>query len=70
MIAAALDLGVKKIIVGLGGSITNDGGAGMACALGVRFYDQDQHELRPTGGNLNQIQSIDIGCTSTKAVGN
>lgn len=60
MIAAALNLGVKKIIVGLGGSITNDGGAGMACALGVRFYDQAQHELRPTGGNLNQIQSIDI----------
>lgn len=60
MIAAALEFGVKKIIIGLGGSVTNDGGAGMAHALGVKFLDQEQQELRPFGGNLNQIQSIDI----------
>lgn len=60
MIKYVLDLGVEKIIMGLGGSVTNDGGAGMAQALGVRFLDTQQREIRICGGNLDQIQTIDV----------
>ena len=60
LIAAALEFGVKKIIIGLGGSVTNDGGAGMAHALGVKFINQYHEAFEPTGGNLNQIDSIDV----------
>lgn len=60
MIKCALDLGVHKMIIGLGGSVTNDGGAGMAQALGVKFLDQYQQEIEVCGGCLNQICSIDI----------
>ena len=41
MISAALDAGCRHILVGIGGSATNDGGAGMACALGARLLDAD-----------------------------
>ena len=60
MICQALDLGVKKIIIGLGGSVTNDGGSGMAQALGVKFLDQLDNEIQACGGLLNQISKIDI----------
>lgn len=60
MIKAALDLGVSKIIIGLGGSVTNDAGAGMAQALGAKFLDQHDNYVALGGGQLNQIQRIDI----------
>lgn len=60
MIARALDLGIQKVIIGLGGSVTNDGGAGMAQALGVQFLNADGQPLQVSGGNLNQITNIDI----------
>ncbi|WP_216935295.1 MULTISPECIES: glycerate kinase [unclassified Acinetobacter] len=60
MIKQALDLGVKKIIIGLGGSITNDAGAGMAQALGARFLDAQGREVQACGGNLDQIHTIDL----------
>lgn len=60
MIKAALDLGVTKIIIGLGGSVTNDAGAGMAQALGAKFLDQHDNDVALGGGQLNQIQRIDI----------
>lgn len=60
MIRHALDLGVKKIIIGLGGSVTNDAGSGMAQALGVRFLDDFGNEVQMCGGVLNQISKIDI----------
>ena len=60
MIKAALDLGVSKIIIGLGGSVTNDAGAGMAQALGAKFLDQHDNDVALGGGQLNQIQRIDI----------
>lgn len=65
MIKHALDLGVSKIIIGLGGSITNDAGAGMAQALGATFYDVDSYdtnscEVALGGGQLKQIQSMDL----------
>lgn len=60
LILAALDQQVTKIIIGLGGSATSDGGAGMAQALGVRFYDAAGNHIRVHGGNLQQIQRMDI----------
>ena len=48
------------IILGLGGSATTDGGCGLACALGVRFYDSNGKTFVPTGGTLEQIAHIDI----------
>jgi len=66
MIRHALDLGVKKIIIGLGGSVTNDGGSGMAQALGVKFLDQLDNEIQACGGSLNQISKIDISQFDTR----
>lgn len=45
----------RSIIVGLGGSATNDGGAGMATALGVRFFDDDGRELDPSPASLSRL---------------
>jgi glycerate 2-kinase len=59
LIAAALDLGVGRIGVGIGGSATNDGGTGMAAALGVRFLDENGDEVEPAGGTLPRIARID-----------
>lgn len=66
MIRQALDCGVKKIIIGLGGSVTNDGGSGMAQALGVKFLDQLDNEIQACGGSLNQISKIDISELDTR----
>lgn len=59
LILSALDRGVKKIIVGIGGSATNDGGAGMMQALGVRLLSDDGKELPYGGGPLQSLGSID-----------
>ena len=61
LIRAALDAGLRRIIVGLGGSATNDGGAGMARALGVRFLDAQGRELPEGGAALAQLARIDLG---------
>lgn len=58
-IIAALDHGAKTIIIGLGGSATNDGGAGLLQALGVHLRDRQHHELAPGGGQLDQLACID-----------
>lgn len=60
LIIDAINSGAKKIILGLGGSATNDGGCGMAAALGVKFKDEQYQEFIPTGGTLSQIYKIDI----------
>lgn len=60
MIAHALGEGVKRIIIGIGGSATNDGGMGMAAALGVKFLDKNGTELEPCGGTLDKIEKIDM----------
>ena len=59
LMAAALDSGYTRIIVGLGGSATNDGGAGMASALGVRFLDASGAPLPPGGAALSRLHAID-----------
>lgn len=60
MIKAALAHGVKRIIIGLGGSVTNDGGAGMAQALGAKFFSHQGAEIAVCGGNLHQAVQIDV----------
>lgn len=59
LIRAALDAGVRTITVGLGGSATNDGGAGLLAALGVRFFDEEGDVLSPGGGSLINLRRID-----------
>lgn len=60
LIRAALDAGAKRIIVGLGGSGTNDGGAGMAQALGVQLLDAEGQPLARGGGELLRLARIDL----------
>jgi len=59
LIKAALDLGCREIIVGIGGSATNDGGAGMAEALGAVFLDAGGNRLPRGGRNLQKLSRID-----------
>lgn len=59
LIVAAISKGATRIIVGLGGSATCDGGIGMASALGYRFLDKRGNELPPIGKFLNKIHAID-----------
>jgi len=66
LIRKALDLGCRKIITGIGGSATNDGGMGMAQALGVRFFDEDDSLLGMGGRQLNSIKRIDISEIDTR----
>ncbi|MBN2273035.1 MAG: glycerate kinase [Bacteroidales bacterium] len=60
LIKYALDEGCKRIIVGMGGSATNDGGMGAVMALGVKFYDKKGGELPQGGGSLDQLAGIDM----------
>ncbi|CAI0986086.1 Glycerate 2-kinase [Serratia grimesii] len=60
LILAALERGVKAIILGIGGSATNDGGAGMMQALGARLLDDKQNPLLPGGAALAQLAQIDL----------
>jgi glycerate kinase len=59
LLADAAKRGCKKIIAGLGGSATNDFGAGAAAAAGVRFLDRDGSSFVPTGATLSKIARID-----------
>lgn len=59
LIKATLDKGVRRIIVGLGGSATCDGGIGMASALGYTFLDKDGTALVPIGSSLRLLYAID-----------
>lgn len=60
LILAALNHGARKIILGIGGSATNDGGAGMMQALGAHFHDIDSKELHVGGAALAQLASVDL----------
>lgn len=64
LIRHAVEHGSLKILLGLGGSCTNDGGCGCAAALGVRFLDQDGLPFVPVGETLADIQSIDLSGTA------
>ena len=60
LILDAAEKGAKKIIIGLGGSCTNDAAAGLAAACGVSFYDADGKLFIPTGGTLCKVERVDI----------
>ena len=62
MISVAAGLGVKRILLCLGGSATNDLGCGAAAALGVRFLDANGEDTLPLGGTLDEVASIDMSC--------
>ena len=57
---AALDSGAKKFILGIGGSATNDGGAGFVSAIGAKLLDKNNNDVFPSGANLNSIENIDL----------
>lgn len=58
LMAHALSRGAKRLVLGLGGSATNDGGCGAAAALGAEFLDEEGRPFVPTGGTLTQIAHI------------
>ncbi len=69
LILDALYRGAKEIILGIGGSATNDGGMGMAVALGYRFLDAQGKELKPIGRNLSAVRKIDDSTKNPKLNG-
>lgn len=60
LILDAIQRGAAKILLGIGGSATNDAGMGMAAALGYRFFDEGGERLPATGENLAKVSSIDL----------
>lgn len=60
LIKECIEKGITDIILGIGGSATNDGGAGMAQALGYKFLDKDGNELQLGGGYLGMLDKIDV----------
>jgi len=60
LIREALDAGARRIILGLGGSATNDAGMGLLQALGMRFLDARGHELAPGGAALTNLDRLDL----------
>ena len=66
LILAALNAGVTLIILGIGGSATNDAGCGMLHALGVLFLDADGREIEHTGGGLARLARIDASALDTR----
>ncbi|NCB00274.1 MAG: glycerate kinase, partial [Clostridia bacterium] len=65
LILHAIQAGCTEIVIGLGGSCTNDAGTGAAAALGVRFLDQAGNAFVPTGGTLSRIHAIDASAART-----
>lgn len=62
LIKSAMDIGCRKIVLGLGGSATTDGGVGAAAALGIRFLTKDRKEIPLNGGGLAKLYDIDTSC--------
>ncbi|HEY5639320.1 MAG TPA: glycerate kinase [Dehalococcoidia bacterium] len=69
LVLAALDAGAGRLIIGLGGSATNDGGAGMAAALGARLLDAGGDEVAPGGAALARLERIDAGRIDPRIAG-
>lgn len=60
LIERALNEGMKRILIGIGGSATNDGGMGAAIALGAKFFDSDGNELSGIGSDLLRLERMDL----------
>lgn len=65
MMRHAVEHGCKELVLGLGGSATNDAGCGMAAAMGVQFYDKSGKNFIPSGGTLCNIRSVDLSAART-----
>ncbi|WP_320112534.1 glycerate kinase [Draconibacterium orientale] len=66
LILDAINRGAKHILLGIGGSATNDAGMGMACALGFRFFDAEKNLLEGRGKDLNRLTTIDTSMVNTE----
>ena len=66
LMAHAIDHGAKHLILGLGGSATNDGGCGCAAALGAAFRDSEGRLFVPVGGTLERVAHIDLSAVAKK----
>ena len=66
LIADALKKKIRHILIGLGGSATNDGGMGAAAALGIKFLDENGNELEGCGANMELVRSIDMSCMNSR----
>jgi len=60
LVRAVLDAGVDRVVLGLGGSATNDGGAGFLAALGARLLDADGHDVEPAPGWVGRVRDLDL----------
>ena len=60
LVSAALDLDPRRVVIGLGGSATNDGGAGLISALGGRLLDSNRRPVTPTPEGMNNVASLDL----------
>jgi len=69
LIGAALDLGASRLIIGIGGSATVDGGAGMAQALGARLLDESGRDIGPGGGELSRLARLDVSGLDPRLAG-
>ncbi|MHB0776131.1 glycerate kinase [Halomonas sp. WWR20] len=69
LIREALNAGAQKIVLTLGGSATNDAGAGMLSALGARLLDRHGHELSPGGAALAQLEQLDLSGLDPRLAG-
>ena len=59
----AVEHGCKKLVIGLGGSCTNDAACGLAAAVGTKFFDRMGQNFIPAGGNLKNVEKIDVSET-------
>ena len=66
LLLAAMTAGARTVILGIGGSATNDGGAGLAQALGYRLLDRDGQDLPPGGGSLDRLDRIEPKVISSR----
>jgi glycerate kinase len=69
LVRAALDAGVERLVLGIGGSATTDGGAGMAQALGARLLDADGRDLPPGGAALRDLDRLDLSGLDPRLAG-
>ena len=69
LVLAAIDAGARRVVLGIGGSATTDGGAGMLQALGVRLLDADRHDIPPGGAGLAQLGRADAAGLDPRLAG-
>lgn len=69
LVAAAMEAGCQRLVIGLGGSATNDGGAGMAQALGARLTDEEGRDLPRGGAALARLARIDVSALDSRLRG-